>query len=34
MVVSVLSPDCSLLGNIIVRGLEGIVDAANDGKEP
>jgi hypothetical protein len=33
-VVSVLAPDGSLLGNIIVRRVEGIVDAGDDGKEP
>lgn len=32
--MSVLAPDCSLLGDIIVWRVEGIVDAADDGEEP
>ena len=34
MVVSVLTPDCSLLSDIVVWGVDGIVDAADDSKEP
>lgn len=34
VVVSVLAPDGSLLGNIIIRRVEGVVDAGDDGEEP
>lgn len=32
--MSVLAPDCSLLGYIIVWRVEGIVDAGDNGEEP